>query len=871
MKTADQSFASRHIGPNKLEQHKMLKALGLSSLDELVDKALPPELRFKGSLDLPPAMAEASFLQRAQEIVNQNKPALCCMGQGYYGTHMPSVIERQILENPAWYTAYTPYQSEISQGRLEALLNFQHMVVELTGMQVANSSLLDEGTALAEAVQIGLRNVLSIAPRPPMGAGYTTAGHATAGPSVFVDRDVFTSSQRVLSTRLQALGVEMQTGDSSQLQEAELNNIQVLVLQYPRRTGELRNEDDLVQRARKAGVFVVVTTDLLALTLLKPPGEWARQEAAEPEWAVQAVVGSSQRFGVPMGYGGPAAAFLATLEKYKRQLPGRVVGVSEDVHKNKAFRLALQTREQHIRRERATSNICTAQVLPAVLASMYAVYHGPDGLKQIARRVHQRTCCLAEALQQKGFEVLHFNFFDTLALRIDKAFEFVKALDEQGVLVSALDEHTVAVSLDETTRDTDVELIIKCISHIQSNDIKQHLTRAISGVTTTHRGARGYPAGKESSARTHLSRPPMGDGYATDGSCQGLLRIPSALQRTTEFCTPEVFHQHHSETQMLRYMAQLEAKDISLRHSMIPLGSCTMKLNAASELKLLSLPKLNLHPHTPRHRTRGYQHIVQELEQALCELTGFKACSLQPNAGAQGEFLGLLLMRRYHQSRGQGERDVCLIPQSAHGTNPASARMAGLKVVQVRCDDRGNIDVDDLKAKAQQQASRLAGLMITYPSTHGVFEASVREVIECVHQYGGQVYMDGANLNALVALCRPGDWGVDVGHVNLHKTFCIPHGGGGPGVGPVLVAEHLKQFLPPRDVLPYVKGAVGAEDLIVTSSPFGSASILPISWAYIAMMGAERLEVGDAGGFVECELYCASVGTALSDFVSGAK
>ncbi len=773
------TFVRRHLGPSEGEVREMLAAAGAGSLAELVRETVPASILRGAPLDLAglPAdreLGEQELLAELRRIVGKNRVCRSWLGMGYHGCITPGVIQRNILENPGWYTQYTPYQSEISQGRLEALLNFQTLVADLTGLPVANASLLDEGTAAAEAMNLchgasdGKRNVF------------------------FVAGDCHPQTIGVVKTRAGAIGVEIRVGDPEAIDFAAGDLFGVL-LQYPATDGRLIDYQPLAERAHAAGVLVVASTDLLALTLLRPPGEFGADVA----------VGSAQRFGVPMGYGGPHAAFLATRDAYKRQLPGRIIGVSRDRRGKTAFRMAMQTREQHIRREKATSNICTAQVLLAIMASMYAVYHGPEGLKAIARRVHALAAALAGGLRHLGYAVGREPFFDTLRVGTGdagqrSADELLAAAEARGINLRRLGERAVGVSLDETATAADVEELL-----------------AIFG---------GDRAAGLSAER-----------LAEDAD----LGFPAPHARRSEILTHPVFNGFHTEHEMLRYIKRLEARDLSLATSMIPLGSCTMKLNATSEMVPVTWPEIGaLHPFTPASQTEGYRELFRSLESWLCEITGFAACSLQPNAGSQGEYTGLMVIRAYHHARGDRHRDICLIPVSAHGTNPASAVMAGLEVVVVACDEGGNVDLADLRAKAEANRDRLAALMVTYPSTHGVFEEGIRDICRIVHDHGGQVYLDGANMNAQVGLCRPGDYGADVCHLNLHKTFCIPHGGGGPGMGPICVTESLAPFLPGHPVVPTGGGeAIGP----VSAAPWGSASILPISWVYIALMGGAGL------------------------------
>ena len=762
-------FAERHIGPSADDQRAMLRALGYDSLDAFIAAVVPADIRLRGSLKLPAAKSEQEALAELRAIAGQNQVYRSYLGLGYHDTYTPDVILRNVLENPGWYTAYTPYQAEIAQGRLEALLNFQTMVSDLTGLEIANASLLDEGTAAAEAMHL------------------TEAVSSHDGKRVFlVDAGCHPQTIAVVRTRAEVRGVEIVVGDPGTFKFG--GGVIGVLLQYPATDGAIRDYRALCKAAHDGGALVTVATDLLALTLLAAPGEWGADIA----------VGNSQRFGVPLGYGGPHAAFFATRDQYKRHLPGRIIGVSKDTAGRPALRMALQTREQHIRREKATSNVCTAQVLLAVVAAMYAVYHGPTGLRRIAERVHGHTNALAEALKRLGYRLAYPEFFDTLAVEVDAGAmpKILEAARARRINLRTLSPTRIGVAFDETVTTTDV------------NDVV---------------AAFGAGAGAQHAAP--LQNPPSA--------------IPRALARTTPFCTHPVFNTHHSETEMLRYLKRLEDRDLSLTSAMIPLGSCTMKLNATAEMIPITWPEFGrLHPFAPREQARGYTTLFGQLEEWLAEITGFAKMSLQPNAGSQGEFAGLLVIRAYHKARGQGHRTTCLIPQSAHGTNPASAVMAGMEVVAVKTDTQGNIDVADLKAKAAQHKDSLGALMVTYPSTHGVFEASIKEICRVVHDHGGQVYMDGANMNAQVGLCRPGDIGADVCHLNLHKTFCIPHGGGGPGMGPIGVAAHLAPHLPTH---PVVDLGVPQSCGVVSAAPWGSASILPISWAYIALMGRDGL------------------------------
>ncbi|MDT5034230.1 MAG: glycine dehydrogenase, partial [Actinoplanes sp.] len=711
-------FAGRHIGPDADSQAQMLKSVGYGSLEQLMAAAIPAVIRWHGELDLPAAASEEETIAELREIASRNTVATSMIGLGYYGTHTPAVIRRNVLESPAWYTAYTPYQPEISQGRLEALLNFQTMVTDLTGLTTANASMLDEGTAVAEAMTLARRS------------------SKAKSPVYVVDADTLPQSLAVLRTRAEPLGIKLVVVDldSGEL-PAEYFGLHV---QYPGASGAVRDHAALVEAAHRVGALVTVAADLLALTLLRPPGEIGADIAA----------GTTQRFGVPLGFGGPHAGYLAVRAGLERSLPGRLVGVSKDADGTPAYRLALQTREQHIRRERATSNICTAQVLLAVLASMYAVYHGPDGLRAIAARTHERACALAAGLRAAGVEVAHAAFFDTVtALVPGRAAQMVEAAAAAGVDLRLVDAGRVSVSADETTTEAHVATVLAA--------------------------------------------------FGAEAGAAGRAAIPGPLRRETDFLTHPVFRTHHSETAMLRYLRRLSDRDYALDRGMIPLGSCTMKLNATTEMEPVSWPEFaNIHPFAPASQTAGYEALVGQLEGWLAELTGYDAVSVQPNAGSQGELAGLLAIRGYHRSHGDAHRDVCLIPSSAHGTNAASAVMAGMRVAVVACDDSGNVDLADLDRKIAMHREDLAAIMVTYPSTHGVFETAITEICELVHEYGGQVYVDGANLNALVGLAAPGRFGADVSHLNLHKTFCIPHGGGGPGIGPVAVRAHLAGFLP---------------------------------------------------------------------------
>ncbi|MFB2938739.1 aminomethyl-transferring glycine dehydrogenase [Aerosakkonemataceae cyanobacterium BLCC-F154] len=766
----------------------MLELLGLSSLDELIEKTIPQAIRISHPLQLPPAQSEYTALANLKEIASKNQVFRSFIGMGYSDCITPPVILRNILENPGWYTAYTPYQAEIAQGRLEALLNFQTMIIELTGLEIANASLLDEATAAAEAMTLSY------------GASKNKAK------AFFVSQDCHPQTIEVVQTRAKPLGIEVIVGNHETF--AFDQSIFGALLQYPATDGRIYDYRNFIAQAHKVGALVTVAADILSLTLLTPPGEFGADIA----------VGNTQRFGVPLGYGGPHAAYFATKEEFKRQVPGRIVGVSKDANGNPALRLALQTREQHIRREKATSNICTAQVLLAVIASMYAVYHGAAGIKRIAENIHQLTVILAEGLKQLGYKITGEFFFDTICVDLGSRSltEILQAAEVQQINLRVFDEQTVGISLDETTTLKDLQNLWKIFALGEELPFNaEELMKVRAGLVDN-----------------------LGD-LQTTSEPNPPLQIPNSLTRTSNYLTHPVFNQYHSETELLRYVHRLQAKDLSLTTSMIPLGSCTMKLNATAEMIPVTWAEFGkIHPFAPLDQTRGYQVMFQQLAEWLAEITGFAAVSLQPNAGSQGEYAGLLVIREYHESRGESHRNVCLIPQSAHGTNPASAVMCGLKVVPIACDEQGNIDITDLKNKAEKHRQELAALMVTYPSTHGVFESEIKEICAIVHSQGGQVYMDGANMNAQVGLCRPGDFGADVCHLNLHKTFCIPHGGGGPGMGPIAVSSHLAPFLPGHSVVKMgEKAGIGA----VSAAPWGSSSILPISWMYIAMMGAKGL------------------------------
>jgi glycine dehydrogenase len=774
-----EDFARRHIGPGEAEIRAMLGVLGESSLDRLVAHAMPKAIFDPAPLDLPPAMTENGARRLLHEMALKNRDLVSMIGLGYSGTITPAVIRRNVLENPGWYTAYTPYQPEISQGRLELLLAYQTMVGDLTGMEIANASMLDEATAAAEAMTLAKRVA-------------TSQSHA-----FFVSADCHPQTIAVVETRAEPLGIEIVRGDPARdLVPAKVFGA---LVQYPATTGAIADYGALAKSLHDAGALLVVATDLLALTLLAPPGEWGADVA----------VGSSQRFGVPLGFGGPHAGFMATKDAYKRSMPGRLVGVSVDAQGRTAYRLALQTREQHIRREKATSNICTAQVLLAIIATLYAAWHGPAGLETIARRTHRFAAILAEGLKRRGHALAQDAFFDTVTVRAPgKADGLVAHALEHDINIRRVDAGTVSIACDELTS-------------------REHVAALLHAFST---GGESFGQGK-AELLAEIDRLAI----------EAPERIPTGLRRRSPFLTHPIFNTYRSETDMMRFLARLEEKDVALNRSMIPLGSCTMKLNAAAEMEPVTWPKFaDIHPFAPADQCQGYAAMIRDLETLLCRITGMAAVTLQPNAGSQGEYAGLLVIRAYHKSRGQGHRNICLIPSSAHGTNPASAVMAGMEVVVVGCDANGNIDLADLAKRAGAHKEKLAALMVTYPSTHGVFEEAIVEICKTVHAAGGQVYMDGANMNALVGLARPGAFGPDVLHLNLHKTFCIPHGGGGPGVGPIGVKEHLAPFLPGHPLRPDCggKNAIGP----IAAAPWGSPLILPIPWAYIRMMGAEGLK-----------------------------
>ncbi|MDB4126563.1 aminomethyl-transferring glycine dehydrogenase [Flavobacteriales bacterium] len=775
-------FSDRHIGPRSIDFKEMLSQVNASSIEQLINETIPAQIHLDREMSLPEALSESRFIEHMKSIAQKNKNYRSYIGMGYFNTILPGVIQRNVLENPGWYTAYSPYQAEIAQGRLEALLNYQTMVSELTGMEIANASLLDEGTAAAEAM-ILLYNNRSRKQKADKIANF------------FVSELCFPQTIEILKTRAVPLGVKLVIANHDEVEIDE--QFFGAILQYPAKYGEVIDYSDFVNQIKAIGVGVVVAADLLSLSLLTPPAEWG----------ADVVVGTTQRFGIPMGYGGPHAAYFATFEKYKRSIPGRIIGVSQDVDGSRALRMALQTREQHIKREKATSNICTAQVLLAVMASMYAVYHGAEGLRRMSKNIHSLTAALAEGLTQLGYHQLNPIYFDTLHISVGNvSMENIKTYAEDAKInFNYINDDTLSISIDEKDDLSNIndilEVFAKSCNHSDSQDL---IKEVLSGDYT-----------------------------------QASARIPDALYRTSSFMQHDVFNKYHSETEMMRYIKRLENKDLSLTHSMIPLGSCTMKLNAASELFPLSWSEFgNLHPFAPAHQARGYHIMFHELEEMLCEITGFDAMSLQPNSGAQGEFAGLMVIRAYHESRGDDNRNICLIPSSAHGTNPASAVMAGMKVVVTPCDEFGNIDVDVLREKAEEHKENLSALMVTYPSTHGVYEEAIMKITQIIHDNGGQVYMDGANMNAQVGITNPALIGADVCHLNLHKTFAIPHGGGGPGMGPIGVVKHLKPFLPNHSLV-----KMGGESgMSISSAPWGSALVLSISYAYIKMLGTEGLK-----------------------------
>lgn len=768
------AFLGRHIGPSSADEASMLQFLGFQQRQDLINAVVPSKIRSKDKLPLGEyslAKSEKEALDLLASIANQNKVFKSFIGQGYFNNLTPGVIQRNILENPAWYTAYTPYQPEISQGRLEAIVNFQQMLIDLTGMDIGNASMLDEGTAAAEAMTLALRTCQS------------------KSTTFFVANNVLPQTLAVIQTRAKPLNIDVRVGSIDEAAQADAFGV---LLQYPGVDGEIKDEGTykkIAEAIHAKGGLLIVAADLLSLILLTPPGEWGADVA----------VGTAQRFGVPLGFGGPSAGYLATKDAYKRSMPGRLVGVTVDAQGQPAYRLALQTREQHIRREKATSNICTAQVLLAVMASMYAVYHGPDGLKKIALKIHRQTSILALAIKQLGMTVINQQWFDTLTIKTTDASKVHQAANKLGINFREIDAQHFGISLDETTGRDELSLIWSALGGKGALDIEA-LDKEVG------------------------------------------LAIPASLIRQSAYLTHPTFNRYHSEHEMLRYLRSLADKDLALDRTMIPLGSCTMKLNATSEMMPVTWEAFSqIHPLAPQEQWAGYAKLIEDTERMMCAATGYSAVSLQPNAGSQGEYAGLLVIRAYHESKGEGRRNICLIPSSAHGTNPASAQMAGLQVVVVNCDANGNVDLVDLKAKAEQHSNHLAAIMITYPSTHGVFEEGVQELCDIIHHHGGQVYIDGANMNALVGTAAPGHFGGDVSHLNLHKTFCIPHGGGGPGVGPVAVRAHLAPFLPCSFTAGTANKWNDLDWMRISASPFGSASILPISWMYVAMMGSEGL------------------------------
>ncbi|AEM69768.1 Glycine dehydrogenase (decarboxylating) [Allomuricauda ruestringensis DSM 13258] len=765
-------FAARHIGITERDLPHMLKTIGVESMEQLIYETIPDDIKLNKPLDLPKGISEHEFLSHLNELAKKNKVFKTYIGLGYHESLTPSVIKRNILENPGWYTAYTPYQAEIAQGRLEALLNFQTMVADLTGMEIANASLLDESTAAAEAMSM----LFELRSRQQKKDGAV---------KFFVSEEILPQTLSLLETRAIPLGIELVVGNHEGFDFSD--EYYGALLQYPGKHGQVNDYASFVEKAKANEIKVAVAADILSLVMLTPPGEWG----------VDAVVGTTQRFGIPLGYGGPHAAFFATKEAYKRNIPGRIIGITKDTDGNPALRMALQTREQHIKRDKATSNICTAQVLLAVMAGMYAVYHGPEGLKYIAGKVHLQTKKLANTLENYGFEQLNTAYFDTIQVKVKNTERLREIAESKSINLYYIDDTTVSISLNEAVSDADVNALVSCF--LESHELKE-----------------------KSSANIELEE-----------------AIPTHLQRQAPFMEHEVFNSYHSETELMRYIKKLERKDLALNHSMISLGSCTMKLNAASEMLPLSWPEWgNIHPFVPVNQAEGYQEVLKSLEEQLNVITGFSATSLQPNSGAQGEYAGLMVIRAYHESRGEGHRNICLIPASAHGTNPASAVMAGMKVVVTKTDEKGNIDMVDLEEKAEKHAENLAALMVTYPSTHGVFESSIKQITKLIHDNGGQVYMDGANMNAQVGLTNPATIGADVCHLNLHKTFAIPHGGGGPGVGPICVAEHLKPFLPTNPVI-----ETGGENAItaISAAPWGSSLVCLISYGYIKMLGTGGL------------------------------
>ena len=765
-------FTTRHIGPHPDHIARMLEVLGLKSLDDLIEQTIPQSIRSHNEFTLPSALSENRLNKLSRQIASGNSSAVSMIGLGYYGTVTPPVIRRNVMENPDWYTAYTPYQPEVSQARLEILITFQQMIMDLTAMGLANASLLDEATAAAEAMMIGLRVSRNKSNR------------------FFVDKDCFPQTIAVIQTRAEPIGIDVVVGDY--LVDIEKGEFFAGLLQYPDASGEIRDYTNAINQLKSRNTVVVMAADLLALTLLKPPGEMG----------ADIVIGSTQRFGVPMGFGGPHAAYMATHEKYKRLLPGRLIGSTIDANGNLAYRMALQTREQHIRRDKATSNICTSQVLLAVMATVYAMYHGPEGLTRMAKNINRLTRALSHALTGLGFDIVHRHFFDTIMIRTQgQAKMILDKAEQEHYNLRLIDDDHIGISLDETVSREKVTGLLEVFEGVTPGRVRSNLF-----------------------------------DIDLDQS------IPSSLQRTSDFLTHPIFHRYRSETEFMRYLRRTASKDITLARAMIPLGSCTMKLNAASEMEPISNPLFaHIHPFAPARHTKGYHRIINRLDSMLCQLTGFDGFSFQPNAGSQGEFCGLLCIRAWHRSHGDTHRRICLIPSSAHGTNPASAVMAGMKVVVVKCDDQGNIDIEDFRNKAEEHKEVLAATMVTYPSTHGVFEESIREICRIVHSNGGQVYMDGANMNAMVGICRPAEIGADVMHLNLHKTFAIPHGGGGPGMGPIGVKRHLQPFLPDHPVVSCNRG--GSSSLgTVSAAPWGSPLILPISWAYMRLLGKQGLK-----------------------------
>ncbi len=765
-------FTTRHIGPHPDHIARMLEVLGLKSLDDLIEQTIPESIRSQKEFTLPSALSENRLNKLSRQIASGNTSAVSMIGLGYYGTVTPPVIRRNVMENPDWYTAYTPYQPEVSQARLEILITFQQMIVDLTAMELANASLLDEATAAAEAMMVGLRVSRNKSNR------------------FFVDKDCFPQTIAVIQTRAEPIGIDVVVGDY--LVDIDKGEFFAGLLQYPDASGEVRDYTNAINQLKSRNTVVVMAADLLSLTLLKPPGEMG----------ADIVIGSTQRFGVPMGFGGPHAAYMATHEKYKRLLPGRLIGSTVDADGNLAYRMALQTREQHIRRDKATSNICTSQVLLAVMATVYAMYHGPEGLTRMAKSINRLTRALSHALTGLGFDIVHRHFFDTIMIRTQgQAKKILDKAEQERYNLRLIDDDHIGISLDETVSREKVTGLLEVFEGVTPGQVRSNLF-----------------------------------DIDLDQS------IPSSLQRTSDFLTHPIFHRYRSETEFMRYLRRTASKDITLARAMIPLGSCTMKLNAASEMEPISNPLFaHIHPFAPARHTKGYHRIINRLDSMLCQLTGFDGFSFQPNAGSQGEFSGLLCIRAWHRSHGDTQRRICLIPSSAHGTNPASAIMAGMKVVVVKCDDQGNIDIEDFRNKAEEHREVLAATMVTYPSTHGVFEESIREICRIVHSNGGQVYMDGANMNAMVGICRPAEIGADVMHLNLHKTFAIPHGGGGPGMGPIGVKKHLQPYLPDHPVVSCNRG--GSSSLgTVSAAPWGSPLILPISWAYMRLLGKQGLK-----------------------------